>query len=485
MFLTKKIVKILEILEWHLKRKIKNAKSLTYTDFIFIKILDSIRNSLFMSSMTNLILFSSHEILHHDIQIEQSSSSRLSYYFSCICFNICIFDLTKIYFQLVDFKPLRVIKYERVFLRVQSDKKMMELEKKDLKKEIKMLEKRAKKNGGDRKTQKREKKLKRKFEKIVRKVEAMKKAGNYLIKNWIYAIGTTPTTLLIGIKLEYLDIDTWARFYRYAKLIKSALFEIFISSLQMLPGTQISLIFVTQLLSFFHTIYYVFYKNVLRSFWLSLVEILSELSMLVFLTMGMIMHFNSREGINFDLWVRLQFACVFLVIFSSFANIIVAFFLTLGGGLWNFAKIISYRGFFGSKWDSYRVEEIERILQKKGIETNKKLTVEKLTPKGNTVRQTEAKTGSGHEEVNRKTVSDLTKVRDDNLEDVLKREGILPNRTRPLDLKKGLPASTFRKTNQPSKNMTKLGKDKKMEVIPNKRVERKRNGNIFRNGKIN
>lgn len=92
-----------------MKRKIKNLKNLKFYQFQFIKLLDSTRAVIFFSSINDVVLISAHEILHHDLRIEQSSTAALSYKFSLLIFFICLFDFIKIYRILKNFNPIQYL----------------------------------------------------------------------------------------------------------------------------------------------------------------------------------------------------------------------------------------------------------------------------------------------------------------------------------------------------------------------------------------
>lgn len=320
----------------------KNAKKLTRPDLIFIKFLDAFRSAIFLSSIYDVVLYSSHEILHHDLKIEQISTGRLSYYLAVLCLTICVFDLIKIYTEIRDFNFVMALKYEKSVLLLSRDTNLLKNDKKKLKK------------AGEN------------TEKIEEKINLLKEKRTYMTKNWLYQVGSITTTLTEGIRLEALHKQPYSRYYRYLKIIKVVMFELCTASLQILPKAQISLIFSIQLWFFLTTIYYIFIKKIFKSFFWSFVEICSEFTILVFLGMGLLMEFLKRGNIEYEIWTRLQFYCIFLVVLTSGINIIALLLTISGQGIWKLGALINYDGFFGTKWVDHRVSKINEILQEMG-----------------------------------------------------------------------------------------------------------------------
>lgn len=418
-------MKLLEILEYSFKRKIKNASELSKYDFIFLKLLDSVRSAIFLSSIYDVVLYSSHELLHHDLQIEQISSGRISYYLAFLCLNFCLFDLIRIYSNIRDFDFLIALKYEKAILMVNRDTNLAKI---DIKKK--------KKKGLD-------------ISSFEEKIKIAKERKKYLVRNWIYRVGSISTTLTEGLKLKFLQGNSNARFYRFFKIVKVVIFEFCTASLQLLPKVQISIIFLTQLIFFFNTIYYIFMKNIFKNLAWSIVEIFTELTILIFLGMGFVMEFLQREKINYDVWVRLQFYCIFLVVVTSGMNIIAFLITFLGKIIWKLGAIIDYQGVFGKRWANYRISEIDEILGK----FERKKTEEEVEKINKELGEVEFE-----EEVKEPENFEEDGVKEDFL-NLPRARGVISNKQSLL---------------QKNKTFQHLGFDKKFGTIPNKKVPRSR-----------
>ena len=92
------------------KNKIRRAKRLDYSHLIIINILDMVKTSIFYSSVYDVALFTVHELLHHDITIEQSSMAKVSYLFSIIVFLLTSFELVNACHGLYTFRVAKLLK---------------------------------------------------------------------------------------------------------------------------------------------------------------------------------------------------------------------------------------------------------------------------------------------------------------------------------------------------------------------------------------
>lgn len=54
----------------HFKRKVKRAKNIEYMHLIMINLIDMIRTSIFYSSIYDIAIYTVHELLHHDLNMQ-------------------------------------------------------------------------------------------------------------------------------------------------------------------------------------------------------------------------------------------------------------------------------------------------------------------------------------------------------------------------------------------------------------------------------
>jgi BarA-like signal transduction histidine kinase len=92
------------------KNKIRKAKRLEHKDLIIINVLDMAKTSIFYSSVYDVALFTVHELLHHDLTIEQSSMAKVSYMFSMIVFLLTCFELVNACHSLYNFRVGKLLK---------------------------------------------------------------------------------------------------------------------------------------------------------------------------------------------------------------------------------------------------------------------------------------------------------------------------------------------------------------------------------------
>jgi hypothetical protein len=95
---------LLSILGAVFKSKIKRVNRLDYSHLIMINVLDMIKTSIFYSSVYDVALFTVHELLHHDLTIEQSSMAKVSYLFSIVVFLLTCFELMYAFNSLWNFR---------------------------------------------------------------------------------------------------------------------------------------------------------------------------------------------------------------------------------------------------------------------------------------------------------------------------------------------------------------------------------------------
>lgn len=341
-------MKILEILEFKLKSKVKDASILTSLDFKFIKFMDFLKSMIFLSSMGDIILYTAHELLHHDLKIEQTSSASLSLFFAFFMFNVCMIEFFKIFQSLRKINLKEFLKFKRELLRTEKDLKMLEL---------KIKKFRRCQIGGEK-----EMKLKVKF---MDEMEEIKTQKEFFEKNFLFRFGSISSTLVEGIKLEHLDPSSFSIYYRFLKIVKIAIFEILIVSLQSSPKFQISLITLTQLYFFINTVFQVIWKKIFENGLWSIVEIFDEFTISFFLVVSFLMEFYQRDEFSVETWTRMQFYCIYLIVLSSILNFFVAFLTGFNAFIRTFGSFFWYTGTFGLKSVNREIEEIDEILKEK------------------------------------------------------------------------------------------------------------------------
>ena len=75
-----------------------------------INVLDMIKTSIFYSSVDDVALFTVHELLHHDVTIEQTSMAKVSLIFSVIVFLLTSFELVNAFYSLYTFRVGKLLK---------------------------------------------------------------------------------------------------------------------------------------------------------------------------------------------------------------------------------------------------------------------------------------------------------------------------------------------------------------------------------------
>lgn len=338
-------------MDFFIKRRIKNPKKIGFWGMAFVKLLGSVRVTVLLSSINDLILYSSHEILHHDRQIEQSSTANLSYFFSIIIFNFCILDLVRVFIQLKNFEPVQFIILNKIILELKRKAKLLQYKSKQekIEMEAKGLE----------------------IEK--KKLTEIKKFSSFCHSKIILSTGMTTMMMIEDLKLPYLNPKLSVFYIRYTQILRTVAFELLIASLQPLPKLQISLILLVQTLMLFNTLYCVFYKNCFESFFWSIVFVFDELSIWAFLLLISQLEFLGRESFKVELWMRIQILCICLIVLSTVLNLVVMVFNTILNALIVFFSCSFRKGSFGEKKSRNEIFEISEILQK-----NFKIKIEKI-----------------------------------------------------------------------------------------------------------
>lgn len=196
------ILKLFSITSRRLKQNVKNPDKLTTFDYYFVKLVDSFSSILILSGIYDFTLYCSHEILHHDINIDQTSQTNVSYYQSVLCLTLVLIEIISMFEGLRKLNLNKITNYET---------KVNEIK-----------------------------------EYIVDKSKSHTNRLNaksrlmYYKRRYEYDLGAMILFFTKGIKVQHLKKWT-GRYYRFALIMKLVLFEIMIVSLQMMPKTQLML----------------------------------------------------------------------------------------------------------------------------------------------------------------------------------------------------------------------------------------------------
>lgn len=98
------------------------------------------------------------------------------------------------------------------------------------------------------------------------------------------------------------------------------------------------------LIQIWYTIYIIwvaFFKKIYKNIFFSIVEILSELSILVFLVIGTMITFIGREGMSSSTSTNIQLVAIFLVLFSTILNLVYSS-LIMAKSVINIKNLIKY-----------------------------------------------------------------------------------------------------------------------------------------------
>jgi Na+-transporting methylmalonyl-CoA/oxaloacetate decarboxylase beta subunit len=91
-----------------------------------INVLDMVKTSIFYSSVYDVALFTVHQLLHHDLTIEQTSMAKVSYLFSVIVFLLASFELVNAFHSLYSFTVGKLLKAIKLVEKI--DKTMRNVE---------------------------------------------------------------------------------------------------------------------------------------------------------------------------------------------------------------------------------------------------------------------------------------------------------------------------------------------------------------------
>lgn len=95
-----------------MKSNIKNPDTLTTFDFYYCKLVDSFSTVLILSGIYDFTLYCTHEVLHHDLYITQTSQTNVSYYQSVVCLLLVLVEIILMYDGIRRVKLHRIEKFQ-------------------------------------------------------------------------------------------------------------------------------------------------------------------------------------------------------------------------------------------------------------------------------------------------------------------------------------------------------------------------------------
>lgn len=101
------------------KKKIARGIEINYSHLIMINLIDSVRTSIFYSTIYDIGIYTIHELLHHDLNIEQSSLAKVSYSMSVLVFIVCTFGLVQAFTSLKNISIEKLMSCEKLKKRIE------------------------------------------------------------------------------------------------------------------------------------------------------------------------------------------------------------------------------------------------------------------------------------------------------------------------------------------------------------------------------
>lgn len=277
------LLKLFSISSKRLKANVKNPDNLSILDFYFVGIVDSISTILILSSIYDFTLYCGHELLHHDMSLNQTSLTSSSYYQAILCFILLSIEIINMYSG---------IKYLRVKTIEKYESKVAELKKQML--EPKMSE---------------QNKLKIKARLL------------YYKRRYTYKMGSMMIYFTRGIKPHHLR-KLSGRYYRFVLMLKYTLFEVLIVSLQALPLLQLSLLLLVQIVTILIITHGFLIDKIYTHKLYGFSDLLTEFTILFYFIIGIISRIQGDNVDSQEWFLKLQLVEIYLILITSTVNII-------------------------------------------------------------------------------------------------------------------------------------------------------------------
>ena len=294
------ISRMLSIHELLFRSKIDDMWTLSDFDLRAIIILDKVKTSLFLGSVYDMVFYSTHELLHHDLTVPQNATSKLSYCISFVILILVVMDLLRIRGSLSKLKITKLIQisnFQRTVFNIIESKVAS---------------------------------TKEKWNTI--KVEKM------FLKELPYKYSAEVRFFVNG--LNYKNCSGFSSLgINLFSILKALSMLIIINSLQVLPRVQITILVTIQVSYFTYLIYMVFRRRVFAKKELGYLEVISEFCILVFLVFGLIFTVFGRDGLSEKTRLLLQALAVMLIMVGTLFNIYFAIVMSIDE-IFNFYAIL-------------------------------------------------------------------------------------------------------------------------------------------------
>ena len=149
----------------------------------------------------------------------------------------------------------------------------------------------------------------------------MVKARDKYQKEYNYIFGMSKMFFLVGIDFKKTD-NFILRAVKLFSVLKTILFSLLINSVQMMPRIQITVILGIQLIYLIYIFWAVFKRKIFSNFFFGLVEIMSEVSIFVFLLIGTLITYMGREAMSVSYSTTIQIIAIFMVLFATVLNLV-------------------------------------------------------------------------------------------------------------------------------------------------------------------
>ena len=287
MYILSRLFSLYEVI---FKSKMKSMRKMTGFDLRVVIIADKIRSSLFLSSVYDIALYSTHELLHHDLKVDQSYASLTSYIISTVVLLLIVGDLVRILWMLKSQKISKFVKVDKFRRNVQ---KVLDSEVVSASEKKEILE-----------------------------VEAM------FLREFPFKFSAEICFFTNGLNFALCkDFSSFG--INLISLCKALLMVVIVNSFQVLPLTQLLLVLGVQITFFVYLVHKVFWKRVFIRKQLGYLEVVSEFCILVFLGFGLIFSLFGREGLPQHFRVTLQTSSIVILMIGSLLNIYFAVILSI------------------------------------------------------------------------------------------------------------------------------------------------------------
>jgi hypothetical protein len=110
----------------------------------------------------------------------------------------------------------------------------------------------------------------------------------------------------------------------------------------MMPRTQVTMIAIIQLVYLVYVFWAVFKRKIFDNFFFGLVELMSELSIFIFLIIGTLITYMGREAMSVSFSSIIQIVAIFMVLFATVLNLFYSLFVVVKS-LGNIRKLLKYK----------------------------------------------------------------------------------------------------------------------------------------------